>query len=357
MKQALPMLICDDDNNTDDNTPTDDATPSDDPVPDDYWECLKDYSDHDSCTGGGCEWCDNKAGYGVCLSKVAAEKIDKYDWFDCSSSGDDFELAMGDLLKIKDPYDPTCLEVTLQASQSACEATSDVDGNSCEWCTAAGAYLCLSGEQAQVVQQFGGDCSSTETLSDPYGTSCLMASLSGDESTCESTVDEDGAACEWCSVDGVGLCLNAEQAEIAEQLGGQCSEKAEDFVFGLEDPFDSSCLQATVDKASCDAATDGEGNQCEFCNIAGVSVCLTAEQAEAAQLMGGGCSAAGVLDPYDPSCLQASLEGDESSCDATVDSEGKACEWCSVASVQLCLTSEQAEAAEVLGGTCSSSTM
>ncbi len=59
----------------------------------------------------------------------------------------------------------------------------------------SGIHLCLSGEQAQVVQEIGVDCSSAEILSDPYGTSCLMASLSNDESTCESTVDEDARRC------------------------------------------------------------------------------------------------------------------------------------------------------------------
>jgi hypothetical protein len=350
MKQALPMLVCDDDSHDDDNTPDDDDETTDDGVPDDYWTCLKDYGDQDTCTGGGCEWCANKAGYGVCLSKAAAEKVEKYDWFTCTSGDED--IVMGHLLPLKDPFDPSCLQATLEGSQAACEATVDADGSSCEWCSVSGANLCLSAEQAEVIQQFGGDCSAV-AVADPFGTSCLEASLAGDESACEATVDEDGAACEWCAVDGVDLCLNGEQAEIAQQLGGQCSAVAVvDTSIAMKDPFDTACLQATVDKASCEATTDSEGNTCEFCSIAGVSVCMNAEQAQAAQLIGGDCSAT-LQDPYDPTCVQASLEGDEASCEATVDSDGSACEWCTVASVNLCLSSAQAEAAEILGGTCS----
>lgn len=126
----------------------------------------------------------------------------------------------------------------------------------------------------------------------------------------------------------------------------------------VKDPFDTSCLQATVDQASCDSSTDSEGNQCQFCDIAGVSICLNPEQAQAAQMTGGDCvtttttSTQKEKDPYDPTCLQSSLDGDESTCEATVDSDGNSCEWCSVASVNLCLSSEQAEAAQLLGGSC-----
>ena len=61
MKRAIPGLSCDDD---DDDAPIDDddVAPDDDSVPDDYWECLKDYTDPDSCSGGGCTWCSTKGG-------------------------------------------------------------------------------------------------------------------------------------------------------------------------------------------------------------------------------------------------------------------------------------------------------
>ncbi len=346
MKKAIPGLQCDDDQNDDAPAADDDNAPTDDDDPDEYWKCLKGYTDQDGCTSAGCDWCSTKAGYGVCLSKKAAEKVDKYDWFQCTS---DWEVNPFEM--VKDPYDPTCLQESLEGDETKCEGTTGADGKSCEWCNVASANLCLNGEQAEIVKQFGGDCSNG--VKDPYDPSCLMASLSGDEATCEATVDSDGNGCEWCSVNSVNLCLNVEQAEIAEQLGGQCSTGHE-----IKDPLDSACLQISLagDEASCEGATDAEGNPCEWCNVASVNLCLTNDQAEAVELLGGECSA-GLDDPYDTSCLQASVSGDEGSCVSTMDADGNPCEWCTVASVGLCLNSEQAEAAEVMGGSCSAMTM
>jgi len=371
MKQAIPGLECDDDNDDDmpqddddripedddsvpqddDATPAadDDAAPDDDVTPDDYWKCLKDYTDQSSCTGGGCEWCSTKAGYGICLDKKAAEKIDKYDWFDCTTEEVEMESPLDFL---EDPYDTSCLAASLDGAKDACEATTDEDGNPCEWCNIGSANLCLTSEQAEIAEQFGGTCSTD--LEDPYDPSCLMASLSGDEATCESTVDEDGNGCEWCTVNTMQLCLTAEQAQIAEQIGGECSSafSEQDIV----DPYDTSCLQASLegDENSCRSATDQEGNPCDWCDIASMGLCLTSEQAQIAELAGGDCSSDLQMDPYDTSCLEASLEGDESSCQSAVDSDGNSCEWCSVASVQLCLNGEQAQMAQALGGECES---
>jgi hypothetical protein len=116
--------------------------------------------------------------------------------------------------------------------------------------------------------------------------------MQGDESSCKATLDQNGEACEWCVVSSVNLCLTSDQAEIAEQLGGDCGD-------GVETEDD------------------------EF-----------------------------VSDPYDTSCLAASMQGDESPCKATLDLNGEACEWCVVSSVNLCLTSDQVKMAEQLGGSC-----
>lgn len=372
MKQALPTLSCDDTPSSDDSVPTDDAAPTnDDPVPDDYWECLKDYSDKSGCLGGGCEWCLNKAGYGICLSKEAADKVNKYDWFDCTDTifehdieDNRADIHIGKLLDIKDPLDPTCLQATLMQSESVCESTADVDGNPCEWCVVSGTNFCLNGDQAAIAQELGGECASTNEIgSESFATSCALASLSG-HTECLSTFDEDGFGCDWCTVRDFNICLNYKQASFALKLGGSCDEKsvADESLAAVdfEDPFDMSCLQATVDQASCAASTDSEGNHCQFCDVGGVGVCLNPEQAQMAEMTGGDCSSAATArdeqDPYDPTCLQSSLQGDESICDATVDSDGNPCEWCSVASVNLCLSSEQAEAIELLGGSCNSKT-
>jgi len=344
MKKAIPGLECDDDQNDDDSPKADDdGIPMDDDSPEEYWQCLKGYTDHDDCTAAGCEWCSTKAGYGICLSKKAAAKVDKYDWFECTSV-----LEVNPFEIVNDPFDATCLQVSLQGDEATCEETTGVDGNPCEWCNVASANLCLDSEQAAIVKQLGGDCSTG--VKDPYDPSCLMASLSGDEATCESTVDAEGNACEWCSVNSVNLCLNGEQAQIAEQLGGECSSGR-----GMEDLLDSTCLQVSIqgDEAACNAAVDAEGQICEWCSVASINLCLTNDQADAVELLGGDCSA-GLDDPYDTSCLQASVAGDEGTCESTVDEEGNPCEWCTVASVGLCLTSEQAQAAQLLGGTCNS---
>jgi hypothetical protein len=223
MKKAIPGLQCDDDENDDDLVPSDDAVPEDDDdsVPDDYWKCLKDFTDSGSCSDGGCTWCDTKAGYGICMDKEAAESASKSDWFDCKMSA----------LSLRDPYDTSCLAASLQGDEATCEATQGQDGQACEWCSVSSVNFCLTQDQAEIAEQLGGDCAETGVvedkgqISDPYDTSCLAASLQGDETTCEATLDQDGQVCEWCSVSSVNLCLTQDQAEIAEQLGGNCSDE------------------------------------------------------------------------------------------------------------------------------------
>ena len=63
MKQQIPGLTCDDDDNgndDDDVNPDDDddvAPDDDDAVPDDYWSCMKDHSTSADCAAAGCVWC------------------------------------------------------------------------------------------------------------------------------------------------------------------------------------------------------------------------------------------------------------------------------------------------------------
>merc|ERR1711957_424196 len=64
-----------------------------------------------------------------------------------------------------------------------------------------------------------------------------------------------------------------------------------------------------------------------------------------------------VEDPADTSCLLAGLAGnnDESVCLSAVDSDGNACEFCSISNgFNFCLNSEQAQIASLVGGTCDS---
>ena len=144
------------------------------------------------------------------------------------------------------------------------------------------------------------DCNVTSVAVDassivknPYDTSCLVASLQGSEAVCRGTTDEEDQACSWCVMPGsqTGLCLTSDQAAIAAQTGADCS------------------------------SDQGVGQ---------------------------------VDDPYDTSCLAASLQADEATCEATTDEDGQACEWCALndGQVNLCLTSEQAAIAEQIGADC-----
>jgi hypothetical protein len=158
------------------------------------------------------------------MDKDAAAMASKSDWFDCKMPDLFFEPAEQ---VVADPYDPSCIAVTLQGDESTCKATKDTDGNTCEWCAIGTTELCLNEEQATLAEQVGASCNDSEQdnnkFVDPYDPSCIAVTLQGDESTCKATVDADGNACEWCSVGSTELCLNDEQAAIAEQIGGSCA--------------------------------------------------------------------------------------------------------------------------------------
>merc|ERR1712183_1016151 len=117
--------------------------------------------------------------------------------------------------------------------------------------------------------------------------------MSGDDSTCKATMDSDGKPCEWCSLSSFGFCLNVDQAQIAEQFGADCGDDVDD---------------ANVDDANVNEVDDKKFS-----------------------------------DPHDPSCVVATMSGDDSTCKATMDSDGKPCEWCSFSSFGFCLNVDQAQ--------------
>lgn len=175
----------------------------------------------------------------------------------------------------------------------------------CAWCeTKAGYGICLDEEAAKSASEsdwFTCDISlhfkdEEEIVNDPMDPTCIYATLQGEEG-CKVTTDGDGNTCEWCSVSGAEICLDADQASIAEQVGGDCGGRA---VEGKEevvnDPFDASCLLATLQgKDSCNVATDGDGNSCEWCTVQGNPICLSSEQAEVAEQVGAICGESTVL--------------------------------------------------------------
>lgn len=159
------------------------------------------------------------------MDKDAAATASKSDWFDCKMPD---VLVVEPTVFVADPYDPSCIAVTLQGDQSSCQATMDSDGNVCEWCSIGGSELCLDADQAAIAEQVGGSCNdnNNNNVDDPYDPSCIAVTLQGDESTCKAAVDADGNACEWCSIQSTELCLNDEQAMIAEQIGGSCDSSS-----------------------------------------------------------------------------------------------------------------------------------
>jgi len=154
-------------------------------------------------------------------------------------------------------------------------------------------YSDINAITANTVTTYPSPCSWDEEeseLEDPTDTACLMTTLQQDESTCTSTTDSEGNACSWCAVDNFDLCLNADQATLAEQLGGACDEHRaeEDKVM---DPADTTCIVATLqqDEAACTSTMDADGRACEWCMVAQAQVCLNADQAQLAEQFGGSC--------------------------------------------------------------------
>mmetsp|Transcript_4435 Transcript_4435/g.7886 ORF Transcript_4435/g.7886 Transcript_4435/m.7886 type:complete len:194 (+) Transcript_4435:1-582(+) len=182
-----------------------------------------------------------------------------------------------------------------------------------------------------------------------------MISLQGDESTCKQTKDANGASCEWCTVGTSDLCLNSDQVQIAEQVGASCGDDS----LEVEDPYDPSCIMISLqgDEAMCKQTKDADGASCEWCSVGTTELCLNGDQAQIAEQIGGSCGddTLEVEDPYDPSCIAVTMNGDESSCKQTKDADGASCEWCTVGSTELCLNSDQAQIAEQIGGSCDSS--
>jgi hypothetical protein len=232
------------------------------------------------------------------MDKDAAASASKSDWFDCKMPTVKRQHVVGD------PYDPSCIVITLQGDESTCKATVDTDGNACEWCSIGTTELCLNEEQATLAQQVGATCNDVETsnyvrpydpsidvVGDPYDPSCVVVTLQGDESTCKATVDTDGNACEWCSIGTTELCLNEEQATLAQQVGATCNDnESSNYVR----PYDPSCIAVTLngDESSCKSTVDANGNDCEWCSVGSSKVCLNDEQAQLAVQLGGSCNSA-----------------------------------------------------------------
>lgn len=379
--------------------------------------------------GATCLWCSLAGMTDLCLSQEQADMA--------SQLGVTCEQAGKSLLRgqppVDDPYDTSCLMAYLQdPTAEGCTSALDADGQACEFCTFQDSIdLCLTEEQGQYLEQLGAECDSDsvaldeeeEEAQDPYDPSCAIAFMQDQsEETCKAAVDSDGNPCEYCTLqESLNMCLNQEQAQYLEQLGGECD--SDSFVQDKEEaqnPYDQSCAIAYFQDQSeqtCKAAVDSDGNPCEYCALqGGMKFCLNAEQAEAVELFGAECDSRAVAlgaedkvtfpsdfweclenyeengcgtnsctwcntevgvgfcvadsvadamrecnffdcnyklpqepvkkttNPFDPACLQG-MESHEI-CRTTLDSEGEACVWCDRAGVfGLCLSAAGADAA------------
>ncbi len=306
--------------------------------------------------GKACNWCSFQ-GFDFCLNVDQAALAEQYG----ASCGETAETVAESSLA--DPSDPTCLVVTIGGDESTCKATEDVDGKPCDWCSFMGYEFCVNVDQAQIVEGYGADCGDRfqeETkVEDPSDPTCMVATLSGDESSCKATMDADGKPCEWCSMAGYDFCLNDDQAEIVQQYGASCGDDTVVEEANVQDPSDPTCLVATLsgDESSCKATMDADGKPCEWCSFQGYDFCLDEDQAVVVEQYGASCgerisSTSTLEDPSDPTCLVATLGGDESSCKATMDADGKPCEWCSFQGYDFCLDEDQAVVVEQYGASC-----
>jgi hypothetical protein len=346
MKQAVPGIDCDDNGPSDDNIDEDDddVVPNDDGVPDDYWNCIEKYATSKDCIAKGCAWCDNKGGYGVCFDETTAEKFNDSDWYSCtmpsSLSHFDDSGSDADSVDVEDPSDTTCLAATIGGDESACTATMDADGKPCDWCSFQGYDVCMNVDQAQVIEQFGASCGDRagaqeedenhDDLADPSDTKCVAATVAGAES-CTATMDSDGKACDWCSWYGYDFCFNDDQAQAAEQFGASCADRAAQEETNVEDdladPSDPTCLAATIggDESSCKGTMDAEGNPCDWCSFQGYDFCIDTDQAQIVEQYGASCNENIVKEYANGDAVSISDPSDPTCLAATIGGDESAC--------------------------------
>jgi hypothetical protein len=317
--------------------------------------------------GSPCEWCTYQGLGNVCLTSIQAQMAASLGvTCDASSSKDD-------------PADISCMRAFLtEPSQDGCTSAVDEDGAACDWCTYPGlGNLCLTQTQASIAVALGVDCepksatrlgAARAVQDDPTDTSCMLAFLTDPTPEgCTSAVDEDGAACDWCSYPGLGnLCLTQTQANIAQALGVACAATSTRTIQAdrkvQDDPSGTSCMLAFLADPTpgvCKSAVDEDGAACDWCSYPGLGyLCLTQTQANIWHALGAACDTASIEhvqdDPSDTSCMLAFFtDPSQEGCTSAVDEDGLACDWCTYPGIgNLCLTQTQANIAEALGVTC-----
>ena len=270
-----------------------------------------------------------------------------------------------------------------EASQDTCDATKAQDGSSCVWCSVASYGVCVSGDVAEQMKQTipGMACDDDGKNDDDKAPDDDSAPKDDDTAPSDDSVPDDywdclekystsdtctGAGCAWCdNKGGYGVCFDKDTAkDFKDSDWYSCTIPSFDFK-KLEDPSDPSCLVATLngDESSCKSTMDADGKPCDWCSFQGYEFCINIDQAQIVETYGADCGdrvedqqeAAEVSDPSDPTCLAATIGGDESSCKATKDTEGNSCEWCSLQGYDFCLNDDQAQVVGQYGASCNES--
>ena len=301
----------DDSPQSDDQAKTDDdkIAPTDDTVPDDFWTCLQE-KDQSGCDSKGCTWCTaTSAGFSLCMTGPAAEQAQGSTFFDCDGG----------------PASPQ-----EEASIPAAAAVS-------------------------------------ASLQDPYDATCVQVYLQDQtEEACTSAVDQDGQACQWCSLAGMAnLCLTEDQADMGQSLGITCETTAlkeqQVVAAAVTAPLDDTACMMTFlqdhTAEGCASAADSEGSPCEYCPVlnGALELCLTSDQVSLMEQSGVSCQEEQLQDnAYDTSCITSTFTGTgKDGCVGTLDEDGNACRYCSVGGMaSLCLTSSQADLAGGYGVAC-----
>lgn len=276
----------------------------------DLIECLK-ARDQNSCDstkdgdGSNCVWCSITT-VGGCVNHDIAEQLKaKVPNIECDGTSNNDDDDNDDGTRSDDKVTPTTDDDVAPNDDATpndywkClmkyDSLDQCTEGGCAWCkTNAGYGLCMDTDIAEKKSDSDWyDCTmpisnAAEDVSDPSDPSCIVATVSGDESTCKQTADASGSKCEWCTFNGFDFCVNDEQAQIAEQIGASCGEdELED-----KDPNDLSCLATTInggDETACKNTMDAEDKQCEFCSFDGFNFCFNEDQAQIIDQFGGQC--------------------------------------------------------------------
>jgi len=200
------------------------------------------------------------------------------------------------------------------------------------------------------------------------------------QNACDDTTSEDGSTCVWCAVSSYGVCVSETIATEMKQAipGIDCDDNGasdDDATPPPPDPDTDDSVAPNDDEVPSDywnciekysTSKDCIAKGCAWCdNKGGYGVCFDEDTAKkfddsdwySCTIPSGfesemAIDSSDLEDPSDPTCLAATIGGDESACTSTMDAEGKPCDWCSFQGYDVCMNVDQAQAVEQFGASC-----